>query len=107
MSSGRSLQAISLKNIDNAGSTAWGGAAAPPPKVLILGVGNLLLKDDGFGVHFINSLRCIDFPENISLLEAGTVSHQLIPLLHEVSHLIVVDVVRGRRHAWLTVHVFT
>ncbi len=65
----------------------------PPPKVLILGVGNLLLKDDGFGVHFINSLRAIDFPPNISVLEAGTVSHQLIPQLHEIDHLIVVDVV--------------
>ncbi len=72
-----------------------GGASASPPKVLILGVGNLLLKDDGFGVHFINSLRAIDFPPNISVLEAGTVSHQLIPLLHEIGHLIVVDVVEA------------
>ncbi len=72
-----------------------GGASASPPKVLILGVGNLLLKDDGFGVHFINSLRAVDFPSNISVLEAGTVSHQLIPLLHEIGHLIVVDVVEA------------
>jgi hydrogenase maturation protease len=71
------------------------GVSAPPPKVLILGVGNLLLRDDGFGVHFINSLRTIDFPSNISLIEAGTVSHQLIPLLREISHLIVVDVVEA------------
>ncbi len=67
----------------------------PPQKVLILGVGNLLLTDDGFGVHFINSLRAIDFPQNIFVLEAGTVSHQLIPLLHEIDHLIVVDVVEA------------
>ncbi len=72
-----------------------GGASVPPPKVLILGVGNLLLTDDGFGVHFINSLRAVDFPSNISVLEAGTVSHQLIPLLHEIDHLIVVDVVEA------------
>ncbi len=72
-----------------------GGTSVPPQKVLILGVGNLLLKDDGFGVHFINSLREIDFPPNISVLEAGTVSHQLIPLLHEIDHLIVVDVVEA------------
>jgi len=72
-----------------------GGTPVPPQKVLILGVGNLLLKDDGFGVHFINSLRAIDFPPNISVLEAGTVSHQLIPLLHEIDYLIVVDVVEA------------
>jgi hydrogenase maturation protease len=72
-----------------------GGTPVPPQKVLILGVGNLLLKDDGFGVHFINSLQGLDLPSNISVLEAGTVSHQLIPLLHEIDHLIVVDVVEA------------
>lgn len=72
-----------------------GGVTAPPRKVLILGVGNLLLKDDGFGVHFINSLQDIDFPDNIAVLEAGTVGHQLIPLLHRIDHLIIVDVVEA------------
>ncbi len=72
-----------------------GGVTAPPQKVLILGVGNLLLKDDGFGVHFINSLKDVDFPKNISVLEAGTVSHQLIPLLRELDQLIVIDVVEA------------
>lgn len=64
-----------------------------PPKVLILGVGNLLLKDDGFGVHLIKDLEGTSFPENIQLLEAGTVSHQLIPLFHSIDYLIVIDVV--------------
>ncbi len=72
-----------------------GGVKAPPQKVLILGVGNLLLKDDGFGVHFINSLKDVDFPKNISVLEAGTVSHQLIPQLRELDQLIVIDVVEA------------
>ena len=72
-----------------------GGVSAPPRKILILGVGNLLLKDDGFGVHLVNALKENDFPENVTLLEAGTVSHQLIPLLHEVDHLIVIDVVEA------------
>jgi hydrogenase maturation protease len=72
-----------------------GGVTAPPRQVLILGVGNLLLKDDGFGVHLVNSFKDTVFPENIRVLEAGTVSHQLIPLLHEVDFLIVVDVVEA------------
>ena len=75
--------------------TPGGGAPAPPPKILILGVGNLILKDDGFGVHLINELKSADFPDNVTLLEAGTVSHQLIPLLHEIDHLIVIDVVEA------------
>ena len=72
-----------------------GGADAPPPRVLILGVGNILLSDDGFGVHFINALQDTPFPPNIRLIEAGTVSHQLITLFREIDHLFVVDVVEA------------
>jgi len=72
-----------------------GDAPASPPKILILGVGNLLLGDDGFGVHLINALQDTPFPPNVQLLEAGTVSHQLIPLFREIDHLIVIDVVEA------------
>src|SRR5208283_859893 len=70
-----------------------GGGMPPPPKVLVLGVGNLLLKDDGVGVHLINSLRDTPFPDNIQLIDAGTVSHQLLSLFHETDYLILVDAV--------------
>jgi hydrogenase maturation protease len=72
-----------------------GGVTTPPRNILILGVGNLLLRDDGFGVHLINSLKGAVLPDNVELLEAGTVSHQLIPRLHEIDHLIVIDVVEA------------
>ena len=72
-----------------------GGADAPPRNVLILGVGNLLLTDDGFGVHVINELRKIPLPPNVTLIEAGIVSHQLIPDLHEADLLIFVDAVEA------------
>ncbi|MDD5171400.1 MAG: hydrogenase maturation protease, partial [Syntrophales bacterium] len=73
-----------------------GGAGAPsPPKILILGVGNLLRGDDGFGVHLISSLARVAFPPNVQLLEAGTVSHQLIPLFGEIDRLIVIDAVEA------------
>src|SRR5208283_5313415 len=69
------------------------GGGMPPPKVLVLGVGNLLLKDDGVGVHLINALRDTSFPDNVQLIDAGTVSHQLISQFHEADYLIVVDAV--------------
>ena len=69
------------------------GGGTPPPKVLVLGVGNLLLKDDGVGVHLINALREITFPENVQLIDAGTVSHQLLSLFHETDYLILIDAV--------------
>ena len=72
-----------------------GGAEAPPRKVLILGVGNVLLGDDGFGVHLINSFADTSFPPNVQIQEAGTVSHQLIPLFRELDNLIVIDAVEA------------
>lgn len=72
-----------------------GGVNAPPRNVLILGVGNLLLTDDGFGVHVINALREITLPPNVTLIEAGIVSHQLIPDFHAADLLIFIDAVEA------------
>ena len=65
------------------------------PKVLVLGVGNLLLGDEGVGVHLIKSLEGTQFPENVRLLDAGTVSHRLITLFHSVGYLIIIDAVEA------------
>ena len=72
-----------------------GGGTLPPPKVLILGVGNILLRDDGFGVRLIQSLEETAFPPNVQILEAGTVSHQLIPAFRSIDYLIVIDAVEA------------
>ena len=72
-----------------------GGAIAPPRKVLILGVGNILLGDDGFGVHLVHSLAEETFPPNVRILEAGVVGHQMIPLFREMDRLIVIDAVQA------------
>ena len=72
-----------------------GGANAPPRNILIMGVGNLLLTDDGFGVHVINTLREIPFPPSVTLIEAGIVSHQLIPEFHKADLLIFIDAVEA------------
>ena len=71
------------------------GKALSSPRILVLGVGNLLLGDDGVGVHLIASLAGAPLPANVQLLEAGTVSHQWIPLLGEIDRLIVVDAVEA------------
>lgn len=75
--------------------TKEGAGRFPAPQVLVLGVGNILLRDDGFGVQFIQSLQETAFPPNVQILEAGTVSHQLIPAFRSIDYLIVIDVVEA------------
>ena len=59
---------------------------------LILGAGNLLLSDDGVGVHAIRRLQeTIEVPEEIQVIDGGTLGLDLLHYLEGVSHLLIVD----------------
>jgi len=63
-------------------------------KIGILGVGNLLLADEGFGIHFIERLQKeYTFPPNIELLDGGTAGIMLAPFMETKDILFVIDVV--------------
>jgi len=65
-------------------------------RILVLGVGNILLKDEGVGVRVIEELENrYEFPENVRLLDGGTQGLWLLPTLQLVDRLIVVDAVLG------------
>lgn len=60
----------------------------------ILGIGNLLLMDEGFGVHLVRYLEeQYRFPEKVQILDAGTSGIYMAPFIESVSYLLVVDVV--------------
>lgn len=64
------------------------------PRVLILGIGNVLWADEGFGVRCVERLAeraC--FPDNVTLLDGGTQGLYLLPFLEEADILIVFDAV--------------
>jgi len=67
-------------------------------RVLIAGVGNVLLGDDGFGVEVARRLEAIALPENVRVVETGIGGIALVQELQEGwDALIVVDTVdRGR-----------
>lgn len=65
-------------------------------KRLIVGVGNILLSDEGIGVHVVSFLRSKDLPPNVEVIDAGTATLDLLPLINGVSKLIVVDAVKGK-----------
>jgi len=63
-------------------------------KVLVLGIGNLVMSDDGVGVKIVQKLqREYRFSENVELLDGGTLGLDLLPKLEGVERLIVVDAV--------------
>ncbi len=64
--------------------------------VAILGIGNLLMGDEGFGVHVIRHLEeTYTFPDNVQLHDAGTAGIYLGPLLEDSDWVMVVDVIKS------------
>jgi hydrogenase maturation protease len=64
-------------------------------RILILGVGNLLLSDEGVGVHIARTLMEMDFPPHVRIVEGGTDGFGLMHILLEADRLILVDAIRG------------
>lgn len=61
-------------------------------KTLVLGLGNVLLSDEGVGVHVIRLLReRYRFPQEVEILDGGTLGLDLLPRVEDVQQLIVVD----------------
>lgn len=64
------------------------------PSVLVLGIGNVLWADEGFGVRCVERLaETRAFDDNVRLLDGGTQGLYLLPFLEEAEALIVFDAV--------------
>jgi hydrogenase maturation protease len=69
-----------------------GGSDASGRLIKVLGVGNLLWADEGFGVRCIEALAdAWDFPPGVELLDGGTLGLALIPLLQDATHVLLFD----------------
>jgi hydrogenase maturation protease len=63
-------------------------------KIGIIGIGNLILSDEGFGIHTIHYLEDnYIFPENVILQDAGTAGIYMSPFLEMCDPIFVIDVV--------------
>lgn len=60
-------------------------------KILILGIGNVLMGDEGVGVHAIKELEKESFPPNVTLLDGGTGGFHLLEYLQEYPKIIMID----------------
>jgi hydrogenase maturation protease len=63
-------------------------------QITILGVGNILLTDEGVAAHAIEELeRSFSLPSNIRLYDGGTGGLSLLPIIENTDYLIIVDAV--------------
>jgi hydrogenase maturation protease len=66
-------------------------------KTLIFGAGNLLLSDEGFGVHFVKYLQeNYRFPEEVELYDGGTLGIMVTHMLEDAEQVYLVDVIEAK-----------
>src|SRR5512143_1198490 len=62
---------------------------------MVLGVGNILLRDEGVGVRVIERLKAsYSFPPEVELMDGGTAGLDLMPFMEGFQHVIIVDTVK-------------
>lgn len=70
------------------------------PAVTVLGIGNVILQDEGFGVRAAEILReKYDFPPEVQIIDGGTLGAELLGVLTGTEHLLVLDSVNGGKEA--------
>lgn len=66
-------------------------------RILVLGLGNALMSDDSIGVRAIERLqREYRFPDEVKLVDGGTLGLDLLPFIEEAERLLVIDALEMR-----------
>ena len=68
-------------------------------RILVLGLGNILLKDEGVGVHIAQMLQELALPHNVEVVDGGTASLDVLLLVPGIEKLIVIDALRAGKEA--------
>lgn len=68
----------------------------PPAPILVVGVGNVLLGDDGVGVFLARKLGERDLPQ-VEVVDGGTLGLGLLPYLDGRKVLVLLDAIKGER----------
>jgi len=62
--------------------------------ILILGLGNILLKDEGFGVHVMRELVKKDLGDKVDIIEGATIGAGILGELEDRKKVIVIDAIK-------------
>ena len=65
-------------------------------EVTILGIGNIILRDEGFGVRVAEYLdKHYEFPDNVQIVDGGTLGIELTQYVTGTEKLLVIDSING------------
>lgn len=74
-------------------------------EVTVLGIGNTILSDEGFGVRVVEYLqKNFTFPENVALIDGGTLGVELEHFIIGTQKLLIIDSIDGGAPAGKTFH---
>jgi len=65
--------------------------ASQHPKVLLLGIGNVLMGDEGVGVHALRALTEEKFPAEVELVDGGTGGFHLLGFFENYALMVIID----------------
>jgi hydrogenase maturation protease len=75
-------------------STTDGAGGAP--RIVVIGLGNPLMADDGFGIAAMERLKAEwRFDASVTLVDGGTWGLSLLPIIECADHLLLVDAIRA------------
>jgi hydrogenase maturation protease len=60
-------------------------------QILVLGMGNILLQDEGVGVRAVEYMQDKELPPNVDLLDGGTGGFTLLPEIMKYDEVILID----------------
>lgn len=63
----------------------------PPTKIAVIGVGNLLMRDDGIGIHVVEELKKMDLPSNVGVYDAATNAFAVLEFMDKKDRAIIID----------------
>lgn len=69
-------------------------------KILVLGIGNLILQDEGVGIQAIQQLEAqFKIPPDIEILDGGTSGMELLTPISDAEQIIILDAVKTGKPA--------
>jgi len=64
-------------------------------KTIVIGIGNLILKDEGVGVHAVRKLKAMELPEGVEVIDCGTDIMGILAVVQNFERIIVIDALKA------------